>query len=335
MRMRLFKKENVCLVLALSALLATAGREKVLFDTDIGGDPDDGLALVYLLKEPRCDLLGVTTVGGCPELAARIASALCRSLGRADVPVHAGCSLPILRGKNLVCGSDRQSPAYARQRQWEKELERWPHAAVTNDRSAVAFLRRTIRANPGEVTLCATGPFSNVAALFAIDPEIPSQLKRLVLMGGDFRPKTDEWNALVDVFATAAVLEGGYRQPPKELLLVGAEATSPHNLPPDDGRKFLAQSPDLAFVGGHYAEQWFARPINLFFHDPVAAVAIFHPEILSTTDSAIRVDVADNAKTTRRAPSGDATWIWTTATAVDFAAFKACFLNVMKGTKER
>ena len=193
----------------LSALLATAGREKVLFDTDIGGDPDDGLALVYLLKEPRCDLLGVTTVGGCPELAARIASALCRSLGRADVPVHAGCSLPILRGKNLVCGSDRQSHAYARQRQWEKELERWPHAAVTNDRSAVAFLRRTIRANPGEVTLCATGPFSNVAALFAIDPEIPSQLKRLVLMGGDFRPKTDEWNAFVDVFATAAVLEGG------------------------------------------------------------------------------------------------------------------------------
>ena len=119
--MRLFKKENVCLALALSALLAMAGREKVLFDTDIGGDPDDGLALVYLLKEPRCDLLGVTTVGGCPELAARIASALCRSLGRADVPVHAGCSLPILRGKNLVCGSDRQSHAYARQRQWEKE----------------------------------------------------------------------------------------------------------------------------------------------------------------------------------------------------------------------
>lgn len=35
--MRLFKKENVCLVLALSALLATAGREKVLFDTDIDG----------------------------------------------------------------------------------------------------------------------------------------------------------------------------------------------------------------------------------------------------------------------------------------------------------
>ena len=315
--------------------VVSAGQEKVLFDTDIGGDPDDGLALVYLLKEPRCDLLGVTTVGGCPELAARIASALCRSLGRADVPVHAGCSLPILRGKNLVCGSDPQSHAYARQRQWEKELERWPHAAVTNDRSAVAFLRRTIRANPGEVTLCATGPFSNVAALFAIDPEIPSQLKRLVLMGGDFRPKTDEWNAFVDVFATAAVLEGGYRQPPKELLLVGAEATSPHNLPPDDGRKFLAQSPDLAFVGGHYAEQWFARPINLFFHDPVAAVAIFHPEILSTTDSAIRVDVADNAKTTRRAPSGDATWVWTTATAVDFAAFESCFLNVMKGTKER
>ena len=61
---------------ALAAEAAFASpREKVLFDTDIGGDPDDGLALVYLLKEPRCELLGVTTVGGCPDRTARVASA--------------------------------------------------------------------------------------------------------------------------------------------------------------------------------------------------------------------------------------------------------------------
>lgn len=303
-------------------------REKVLFDTDIGGDPDDALALAYLLREPRCDLLGVTTVAGRPELAARIASALCRSLGRPDVPVRAGCSLPILRGRDLAGGRD--AARRAREAAWERELARWPHEAVANDRSAVAFLRRTIRANPGEVTLCATGPLSNVAALFAVDPEIPSLLKRLVVMGGDFRPGTGEWNAAGDVFATAAVLEGGYRKPPKELLLVGADATSAFSLPPDEGRAFLAQAPCLAFVRGHCAEQWFARPIDLFFHDPAAAVAIFRPDVLATARSAVRVDVADGAKTARAAPGGDATWTWATATAVDFGRLRSALLAALR-----
>lgn len=322
------KIRKLALALPLALAAAGFGREKVLFDTDIGGDPDDGLALVYLLREPRCDLLGVTTVGDCPDVSARVASALCRSLGRSDVPIHAGCSLPIHRGRGPSGDAARAPSPW--EKGWREALARWPHDAVANDRSAVAFLRAAIRANPGEVTLCATGPLSNVATLFALDPEIPSLLKRFVFMGGDFRPGRGEWNASVDVFATAAVLEGGYRAPPKELVLIGAETTSPWNLPPDAGRAFLAQSPDLAFVGGHYAEQWFARPFNLFFHDPAAAVAIFHPEIFTFAPSAVRVDVADRAVTTRTAAKGDATWVWKTATALDVEAFKARFLGVLK-----
>ena len=44
--------------------------EKVLFDTDIGTDIDDALALAYLLCQPECDLLGVTTVSG--DVTARL-----------------------------------------------------------------------------------------------------------------------------------------------------------------------------------------------------------------------------------------------------------------------
>ena len=53
--------------------------EKVLFDTDIGTDIDDSLALAYLLKEPQCKLLGVTTVTSFPELRASMDSAICRN----------------------------------------------------------------------------------------------------------------------------------------------------------------------------------------------------------------------------------------------------------------
>lgn len=47
-------------------------------------------------------------------------------------------------------------------------------------------MRRTIRENPGEVTLIAVGPMTNIALLFLTDPEIPHLLKRLCLMCGRF-----------------------------------------------------------------------------------------------------------------------------------------------------
>lgn len=116
------KIRKLALALPLALAAAGFGREKVLFDTDIGGDPDDGLALVYLLREPRCDLLGVTTVGDRPDVSARVASALCRSLGRSDVPIHAGCSLPIHRGRGP--SGDAASAPSPWEKGWHEALAR-------------------------------------------------------------------------------------------------------------------------------------------------------------------------------------------------------------------
>jgi inosine-uridine nucleoside N-ribohydrolase len=63
---------------------------KILLDTDLGGDIDDALALAYLLKQPQCELVGITTVGGESEKRAALASALCYAAGQAAVPVHVG-----------------------------------------------------------------------------------------------------------------------------------------------------------------------------------------------------------------------------------------------------
>ena len=70
---------------------------KLLLDTDIGNDIDDALALAYLLREPQCELLGVTTVCGEPEKRCEMASAICHHLGRPDVPIHPGCPVPLSR----------------------------------------------------------------------------------------------------------------------------------------------------------------------------------------------------------------------------------------------
>lgn len=62
---------------------------KILLDTDIGGDIDDAVCLAYLLREPQCELLGITTVCGEPEKRAAVADAICRASGK-RIPIVAG-----------------------------------------------------------------------------------------------------------------------------------------------------------------------------------------------------------------------------------------------------
>ena len=298
--------------------------EKLLFDTDIGGDPDDALALMYLLREPRCEVLGITTVGRNSQLNAEIASALCHSLGRGRVPVLAGLSW---EHGHLPREDVAETPAP--QYTWRDELAKWPHGGPLADVSAIDFMRQAIRGNPGEVTLLSTAPFTNVAALFATAPETPSLLKRLVLMGGNF-VDGHEYNAGTDGNAARAVFEGGGLPPPPKLVVFGADTTMPHSMSPEEGRIFMEQSSDFAFVRGWHAENWYARIGRLYFHDPIAAVAIFHPEIASYISSAVSVDVEDGAMTRKCGLSGEKPWVWQISTSVDFDAFLSCFTNTVR-----
>src|SRR5437764_4515673 len=120
----------------------------ILLDTDIGSDIDDALCLAYLLRQPRCELLGITTVSGEPEPRARLADAICQAEGRGDIPIHSGSPLPLLRPQRQP-----EAPQAA-------VLPRWPHRSNFPPCTAVTFLRDTIRARPGEVTLLAVGPMT-------------------------------------------------------------------------------------------------------------------------------------------------------------------------------
>src|SRR6516162_519272 len=67
----------------------------VIFDTDIGTDVDDILALVLLAKAPELNLLGVTTVYGDTNFRAQIARRTTQMLGREDIKVVPGESFPV------------------------------------------------------------------------------------------------------------------------------------------------------------------------------------------------------------------------------------------------
>lgn len=253
---------------------------KILLDTDIGGDIDDALALAYLLKQPQCELLGITTVGGEAEKRASLASALCHSVGRAEVPIHVGASAPLLV-------PERQLHAY----QSEALSEQWSHQTFDKRNTAIEFLRDTIRAHPGEITLLTIGPLTNIGLLFALDPDIPALLKGLMVMGGCFsaRENDEEFNIVCDPHAAAKVFSV-----PLKLTSVGFDVTKYCRLDADEcRRRFTQVGNPLAFVAA-MAEVFFRYEApEIFFHDPLSAALIFEPSLCQTEAHCIGVDLTN------------------------------------------
>ena len=177
---------------------------KVLLDTDIGSDIDDAICLAYLLAKPACDLLGITTVSGEPEKRAMLASAICKAAAVISHLSRGAAAAADPAAPATGAASDRARPLAARK-------------ALPGRRTPSASCARPSAAIPARVTLLAIGPMTNMALLFALDPEIPRLLKGLYMMIGAFTRASSfagmrcEWNALNDPHATAIVYKRGHR----------------------------------------------------------------------------------------------------------------------------
>ncbi len=253
---------------------------KVILDTDIGSDIDDAFALAYLLKEPRCELMGITTVSGEASRRAKMCSVMCRHAGRDDIPIHVGCDRAML------------IDIWQKHAQQADAIKSWPHRSFTPDNTAIEFLRQTIRANPGEITLFAIGPMTNIGLLFAIDPEIPALLKDLVLMCGKFYEMGGEWNAFNDPHATAITYGNGRQARPPRHVSYGLDVTLKCTWAADECRQRFQDIPVLAPVRD-FAEIWFQRAPHATFHDPLAAVSIFHPDICQYDAGEVKISLAE------------------------------------------
>jgi inosine-uridine nucleoside N-ribohydrolase len=254
-------------------------KQKVLLDTDIGSDIDDAVCLAYLLAQPDCDLLGITTVTGEAGRRAEMASALCEVAGQ-KVPIFAGAEKPLL----IEQKQPRAQQAVA--------LDRWPHQAFERPSAfeAVDFLRSTIRSQPGEIHLLTIGPLTNAGLLFAIDPEIPSLLKSLTMMVGVFLSENGEWNATLDPHATALIYRG--RAPVHRSI--GLDVTMQVRMEAAQvRRRFQAKllRPVLDF-----AEVWFEKAEGITFHDPLAAVTLFEPGVCAFRRGRVEVDLSSPEK---------------------------------------
>lgn len=239
--------------------------EKILFDTDIGSDIDDSYCLAYLLSHPDCELMGVTTVSGEPMIRAQMVDSICKVANK-KIPIYCGSSEPMTANKLQTTAKQKTA------------LVNWPHEK-SFPYGAVEFLNRVIRGNPGEITLLAVGPMTNIAILFTQYPDVPKLLKKLILVNGaffaegqQFRPM-GEWNVRCDVRASQLV----YEAPAPEVMVISMDTAMNLTMNQDEIRENFT-SPILKIVE-EYSRVWFSeRPIT-GFGDPLAAMVIFEPEV--------------------------------------------------------
>jgi purine nucleosidase len=224
---------------------------RLLIDTDPG--VDDALAL--LMAYAHADVEALTVAAGNVGLAhtVRNACTLVELVG-AGTPVHPGCPTPLVQAPDedaaLVHGTDGFGDVGFAE----------PAPCPQDEHAALALVRLT-REHPGELTLVALGPLTNLALAVRLDPGLPQRVARLVVMGGavnghgNTRTAPAEFNIGFDPEA-AQVVFAAFPQ----FDLVDWEATLRHTFDGDEFDRWLAAGDDRARFFGAIAGK--ARQYN-------------------------------------------------------------------------
>ncbi len=150
--------------------------EKLIIDTDPG--IDDALAIACAFADPKAEVMALTTVFGnasiddTTENALRILEVYDR-----DIPVYRGAHRPLTMPL-------REHPSFVHGERGLGGAVQPKAAKTTEQLSATQYLVNAANQHPGEITIVALGPLTNLALALALDPTIGHKIKRVVSMGG-------------------------------------------------------------------------------------------------------------------------------------------------------
>ena len=288
----------------------------ILFDTDMslgtpGAEIDDGAALIFLLRAMGERVTAVTTTHGNTTLenALHNSRRLLAYLERSDVPLGRGAAHGLIEEK-AWCGG------------WQAgygETPPWPDP--TSLPLAANLIIDTVRAHPGQVTLIAVGPLTNLALAVRLAPDIVPLVRQVVTMGGSLASEPEpEFNARCDPEAAHVVLNAGW-----PLRLIGLEITNQVHFSRAEFAALPNNQPALALLKSQ-ADSWISRVESMGWghggcalHDALAVAAVFDDSLFTWRETAVSVTLhpEDQRGITQAVPQAGS--MVETAVAVDVA----------------
>ena len=254
---------------------------RIILDCDPG--IDDALAIAFAHGHPGIELAGITTVAGNVDLEKTTANALAVAsfVGAADTPVTPGCPVPLLRhsldarevhGDSGLGGAVLPAPF---------------HGPASGH--AIDFIIDTVAAAPGEITLVATAPLTNIGLALRREPRLAGWVRDFVIMGGstgrgNVTPAA-EYNIWADPEAAAIVFDAGWRVTMVGLdVTLRARATAPVRSRMGEFGPLGSQLLLPALV------QYTSSPGDPPVHDVCAVVYVAEPDLFGLTPARISVE---------------------------------------------
>ena len=295
------KRTCACVVLlAMFAAAPAAAQQqpqKIIFDTDFAYPPqDDAMALFFVLNSPELQILGITTVAGNRSLNVANADVLklLEVTNRAEIPVYQGAASPLMH-TGVEWDTKRHGGWYA-----NAPAPAPPGGFATKKKAesmgAVDFLVTTVMANPGQVTILAIGPLTNIAMAMRMNVNFARSVKQLVIMGGAIASLPDgggnhtpnaEFNFYVDPEAAQIVLRSGI-----PIVLSPLNVSRKARFTREVYDKIVAvDTPMSRLVKDRMGPGFQQRPDRVgLMYDQIAAVALVDPTLMKTVEWYVDVD---------------------------------------------
>ncbi|HEY5528488.1 MAG TPA: nucleoside hydrolase [Thermoleophilia bacterium] len=259
----------------------------IILDCDPGHD--DAIAILLAVQSPRIDLRAVTTTfGNCSVVdATRNALRILTLAGATTTPVARGAAGSLVgvselgnyvHGVSGLDGPEMPEPAFA-----------------SSELSAVPLMSQVLDASDRPITIVATGPITNVAALLQQHPDMLHKISEIIFMGGSTgrgnHTPTAEFNTYADPEALGVVLGSGL-----PVSMVGLNLTHQALATAEVVTRMQAMNHRLGrtcgewmgFFGSSYRAVWsFESPP---VHDPCTVAALIDPDLITWQNCFVAVE---------------------------------------------
>ncbi|MDD2496167.1 MAG: nucleoside hydrolase [Tissierellia bacterium] len=261
---------------------------KIIIDSDPG--IDDIIAIMLAIKSRRFDIMGITTVEGNCSLINAIKNTfkVLDLLDSDNIPVYKGSEIALnnrkldaieVHGANGIGGIEIEES----KRKIEKE-------------SATKFLIKTVNENPGEITIVAMGPLTNIAHCIMQDNNFIKNVKKLVIMGGAENDgnvtEFAEFNFYKDPEAADIVFKAGF----KEVVMIGLDVTT--KLPLSKSLEQLLKRInndismfiyDISRIGAKFDREVLGKA-GFILNDPLTIAYLLDENIIKTKNAFVKIE---------------------------------------------